>query len=73
MHTDLLSEQEVSQQLGVPLSTLRWWRSQGRLGFIKLGRHVRFRREEVERFVAEGEVDEGRNHSRHIKGSGEDR
>jgi len=52
----LMSPAEVSAYLGVPTSTLAVWRSTGRvcLPFLKVGAHVRYRREVVDAFL-EGE------------------
>ena len=49
-HT-LLTESEVARILRVPVGTVRWWRQQRRLAFVKVGRHVRIRAVEVERFL----------------------
>ncbi len=48
----LLTLPEVSERLGVPLSTLYQWRYR-RVGLrgIKIGRHVRIRESELERFL----------------------
>lgn len=49
----LLDAPELAKRFGVPES---WVREQARLGklpFIRLGHYVRFRLEEVERFIAE--------------------
>jgi excisionase family DNA binding protein len=45
---DLLTATEVAELLGVPVSTVREWGRNGTLPRIKLGRHVRFLREQVE-------------------------
>lgn len=52
----LLSPKEVSDYIGVPVSTLAVWRCTGRvhLPFYKAGRAVRYRREDVEAFLATG-------------------
>ncbi len=48
----LMTLQEVSERLGVPVGTLYQWRSRGAgLRGIKLGRHVRVRESELERFL----------------------
>lgn len=49
----LLHESVVAEILGVSPGTLRVWRSTGRynLRFVKVGRHVRYRREDVESFI----------------------
>lgn len=50
---ELLSIYEVAEILKVPVSTLRKWRTAGNgpEGF-RLGKHVRFRRSSVERFIS---------------------
>lgn len=52
----LMSTKEVSDYIGVPTSTLAVWRCTGRvqLRFSKAGRAVRYRREDVEAFLASG-------------------
>ena len=49
----LLSPEEVQQLLNVPVSTLAVWRSTGRvhLPFVKVGRHVRYRIEDIELYL----------------------
>ena len=45
----LLSAQEVADFLGVPLTTLYQWRTKGTAPrALKVGRHIRFRPEDVE-------------------------
>lgn len=54
--SDLLNEKEVATELGIAPGTLRNWRSL-RIGvpYVKLGkRAVRYRRSDVEAFVAAG-------------------
>jgi excisionase family DNA binding protein len=45
---DLLTAAQVADLLGVPVSTVREWGRSGTLPRIKLGRHVRFLRSQVE-------------------------
>jgi excisionase family DNA binding protein len=48
----LLTIQEAAAYLNVPVATLRWWRSQGRgPKAVKLGRHLRYRQEDVDQWV----------------------
>lgn len=49
----LLRPRELSELLGVPVGTLANWRS-ARTGppFVKVGRHVRYRRGDVDKWVA---------------------
>jgi excisionase family DNA binding protein len=50
----LLSPETVAELLGVPKATLYAWRSrdEGPKGF-KIGKHLRYRRSEVERWLDE--------------------
>ncbi|MCP4475597.1 MAG: helix-turn-helix domain-containing protein [Gammaproteobacteria bacterium] len=51
---DLLTPEEVAKIMGTKVSTLSVWRSTGRyqnLPFIKVGRLVRYRVEDVENFL----------------------
>jgi excisionase family DNA binding protein len=45
---DLLTAAQVADLLDVPVSTVREWGRSGTLPRIKLGRHVRFLRSQVE-------------------------
>jgi excisionase family DNA binding protein len=57
----LLSPEEVAEMLGVPVGTLANWRYQGRgPAFVKIGRHVRYRRSDVAGLVEECMVPAGR-------------
>jgi len=48
----LLTLDEVSTMLGVPIASLRYWRHVGTgPASIKVGRHVRYRREDVEAWL----------------------
>ncbi|MCI0626794.1 MAG: helix-turn-helix domain-containing protein [Acidobacteria bacterium] len=50
----LLTETEVSQKLDVTKPCLRRWRHEGRgLPFVRVGRLVRYRFEDIEAFIAE--------------------
>jgi len=50
----LLSPPEVSRYLGLPLGTLANWRYQGRgPAYLRVGRHVRYRAEDVATWVEE--------------------
>ena len=57
MSGDLLTSEEVGRILGVKPQTLACWRLYGEnLSFIKVGRLVRYRREDLERFLVENSV-----------------
>jgi excisionase family DNA binding protein len=48
----LLTAQEVAAFLGVPMQTLYQWRVRGGAPrAVKVGRHLRFRREDVDAWV----------------------
>lgn len=52
--TALLDPSELSRYLGVPLGTLANWRYKGRgPAFLRVGRHVRYRSEDVASWVEE--------------------
>ena len=49
----LMDPTEVSEYLGVPIGTLANWRYQGRgPAFVRVGRHVRYRAEDVGEWLA---------------------
>jgi predicted DNA-binding transcriptional regulator AlpA len=56
----LLAPADVARVLGVPVATLANWRS-GRTGpvFLKIGRHVRYRRADLEAWIDERAVRHG--------------
>jgi len=53
MKTNLITEQRAAEYLGVAPGTLRIWRCTGRvqLPFVRVGRSIRYRVEDVEQFV----------------------
>lgn len=48
---DLMTAGQVSELLDVPVSTVREWGRNGTLPRVKLGRHVRFLRAQVEAVI----------------------
>ena len=59
--SELLSIDEVSAYLGIPVDSLRRWRTQGTgPRAAKLGKHLRYRKDEVDRWVTEREKDDRR-------------
>ena len=53
---ELLTLAEVAAELRVPVETLRKWRAQGTgPRAAKIGRHLRYRRVEVDRWLAQRE------------------
>ena len=57
MNHELLPPADAGEYLGgVPVSTLQWWRTVGRgPRFLKVGRAVRYRRADLDHFLAAGE------------------
>jgi len=55
----LLTPQEIAEVLGVQPSTIYQWTHQGYIPHIKLGKFVRFKAKDVERWV-EGKANNGR-------------
>jgi excisionase family DNA binding protein len=52
---ELLNTHDAARVLGVVAGTLEIWRSSGRYGlpFVKIGRNVRYRRADLEAWLAE--------------------
>ena len=58
--TELLTIDEAAAWLRVPVWTLRKWRTQGTgPGVAKVGKHLRYREEELRRWVQEQETPSG--------------
>lgn len=53
----LLTPEQAAQFLQVPATTLAVWRSTGRvvLPYVKVGGRVRYRKEDIDRFLAQNE------------------
>lgn len=51
--SDLLNEQQAAAILDIKIGTLQVWRTTGRykLPFIKIGRNVRYKREDLEAWI----------------------
>lgn len=45
---------ELAEALRIPLSTVRWWISNGTVGTIKVGKHRRIPSDEFARIVTRG-------------------
>jgi excisionase family DNA binding protein len=56
--TRLLSIDEAAKLLGVKRSTLYAWVSQRRIPYLKVGRLVRFRAEEIDKWLERNKVEE---------------
>jgi excisionase family DNA binding protein len=52
MNNHLITAEELAEELGVPRGTIaQWrWKGQGPRG-IKVGKHLRFRREDVDAWI----------------------
>ena len=50
-----MKPEQAAQYLNIPVATLATWRCTNRkvLAYVKIGGHVRYRREDLERFVAD--------------------
>lgn len=46
----LLTEEAAAAELGIPRNTLKFHRLEGRIGFYKFGRHVKFSRAHLEAY-----------------------
>lgn len=54
---ELLTTRELSRRYGISVGTVQNWRSQGRgPTYVKLGRSVRYRVEDIEAFVQANRV-----------------
>lgn len=53
----LLTAAQVATQLAVPKSWIYTAARTGRIPCVRVGRHVRFRREDVDEFIAAGGVE----------------
>ncbi len=49
--TKLLSVDDVSESLGVPKSTIRYWCFTKRISYYKIGRHLKIEKSELEKFL----------------------
>lgn len=50
--SELLSPQELADYLGVPVRTVYTWQHKGTSpNYIRVGKHVRYRREDVEAWL----------------------
>lgn len=47
----LITQEEVAQMMGVGIETIRKWRREGKIGFIRIGRVVRFEPEAIAAFL----------------------
>ena len=54
MSDKLLNYKQVSEMLSFPEGTLRTWKMQGRLKFVKFGRSIRFRESYINELISKG-------------------
>jgi len=54
---ELLNLKEGARELKLSIHTLRAWIYQGRIPFVRLGRRVLLRREDVEEFVSKNVIE----------------
>ncbi len=59
MFDKLLTYKQVSALIGFPEGTLRTWKMQGKLKYVKFGRSVRFRESYVNELICKGLVQNG--------------
>ena len=57
---EMLTRKEAADYLGLSANTLSSWASNGRvkLPFVRLGRAVRYRRRDLDRFITSGATDQ---------------
>jgi excisionase family DNA binding protein len=57
----LLTPSQLAEMLGVPVATLYAWRYHGKGPIaVRVGRHLRYRRDEVDAWIAHAERGDGR-------------
>ncbi len=54
MFEKLFTYKQVSELTGFPEGTLRIWKMQGKLEFVKFGRSVRFRESYIRELISKG-------------------
>ncbi len=54
--TKYLNPQELAAMLGVDVSTIYGWTSSKKIPYLKISRLVRFRPEEIEKWIKEREI-----------------
>ncbi|OZG49903.1 helix-turn-helix domain-containing protein [Bombiscardovia coagulans] len=56
--SELLTPQEVASLLAIPISTLARWRQEQReIAYIRFGKYVRYRREDVNSYITDHTVE----------------
>lgn len=59
MADKLLTYKQAAEMLGFPEGTLRTWKMQGRLKFVKFGRSIRLRESYINELICKGLVQNG--------------
>lgn len=54
MADKLLTYKQAAEMLSFPEGTLRTWKMQGRLQFVKFGRSIRFRESYINELISKG-------------------
>ena len=53
---NLISIQQAAEYLGITVGTIYQWRSQHKIPYIKVGRRVKFKKEQLDQWLAERTV-----------------
>jgi len=56
---NLISIQQASEYLGITVGTIYQWRSQHKIPYIKVGRRVKFKKEQLDQWLTERTVHVG--------------
>ena len=56
MEKSLLSIDELSEYIKIPKGTIYNWTSMKKIRYVKIGRHIRFRSEDIEEFIEKNTV-----------------
>jgi len=52
-HSELLTPRELSRELKISIKTIYYWVGRSSIPFVKIGRHIRFDRDQVLHFFRE--------------------
>ena len=56
---NLISIQQAAEYLGITVGTIYQWRSQHKIPYIKVGRRVKFKKEQLDQWLTERTVHVG--------------
>ena len=56
---NLISIQQAAEYLGITVGTIYQWRSQHKIPYIKVGRRVKFKKEQLDQWLTERTVQVG--------------